>query len=166
MAPALSRSVCNKVQQEITSICVTSSRPPILTIVCPGRIWDPYAIPPTAIFGKVVEKVQDRFWNLMAMWSQIPMCLPNLLTQPFSQIPHRNLLNLNLHAWLLEPRLSRSKVSLRQWQHELRPHIVSTRSVYEAKWTIFTKLCHYNQVDFRAPPINSLPGQEVAAKYS
>ena len=26
-----------------------------------------------------------------------------LLTQPFNQIPHRNLTNLNLHAWLLEP---------------------------------------------------------------
>ena len=29
--------------------------------------------------------------------------VPNLLTQPFNQIPHRNLTNLNLHAWLLEP---------------------------------------------------------------
>ena len=28
--------------------------------------------------------------------------------------------NLNLHAWLLEPQQSRSKASLRQWQHELR----------------------------------------------
>ena len=36
------------------------------------------------------------------------------------QIPHRNLTNLNLHAWLLEPQQSRNKASLRQWQHELR----------------------------------------------
>ena len=33
---------------------------------------------------------------------------------------------------------------------------VSTRSVYEAKWTLFTKSCHSNQVDFRTPPIKSI----------
>ena len=63
------------------------------------------------------------FWDLVAMSSQIPLSLPllpNLLTQPFNQIPHRNLSNLNLHAWLLEPQQSRSKGSLRTWQQELR----------------------------------------------
>ena len=32
----------------------------------------------------------------------------------------------------------------------------STRSVYEAKWTIFTKWCITNQVDFRSPPVKSV----------
>ena len=32
----------------------------------------------------------------------------------------------------------------------------STRSVYEAKWTIFTKWCLSNKVDFRAPPVKSI----------
>ena len=32
----------------------------------------------------------------------------------------------------------------------------STRSVYEAKWTIFTKWCPSNQVDFRAPPLKAI----------
>ena len=62
-------------------------------------------------------------WDLVAMPSQIPLCLsnlPNLLTQPFNQGLHRSLSNLNLHAWLLEPQQSRSRASLRQWQHELR----------------------------------------------
>ena len=98
---------------------------------------DPYAFPPAAILGKVVEKLQDYwiilippgwpnmpwFWDLVAMSSQIPLCLPNLpnlVSQPFNQILHRNLSNLNLHAWLLEPQQSRSRDSLRQWQHELR----------------------------------------------
>ena len=31
-----------------------------------------------------------------------------------------------------------------------------TRSVYEAKWAIFTKWCITNQVDFRAPPVKSV----------
>ena len=107
---------------------------------------DPYAFPPAAILGKVVEKLQDYpfnriiliapgspnmswFWDLVAMSSQIPLCLPNLpnlVSQPFNQTLHRNLSNLNLHAWLIEPQQSRSRDSLRQWQHE------STRSVYEA----------------------------------
>ena len=101
---------------------------------------DAYAFPPTAIWGKVVEKLQDSpyrrliiiapgwpnmawFWDLVEMSSQIPLLLPqlpNLLTQPFNQTPHRSLTNLNLHAWLLEPQLSRSRVSLRQWQQELK----------------------------------------------
>ena len=100
---------------------------------------DPYAFPPAAIVGKVV-KLQDYpcnriiliapgwpnmpwFWDLVAMSSQIPLCLPSipkLVSQPFNQVLHRNLSNLNLHAWLLEPQQSRSKASLRQWQHELR----------------------------------------------
>ena len=31
-----------------------------------------------------------------------------------------------------------------------------TRSVYEAKWTTFTKWCLSNQVDFRAPPLKAI----------
>ena len=78
---------------------------------------DPYAFPPAAILGKVVEKLQDYpcnriiliapgwpnmpwFWDLVAMSSQIPLCLPNipnLVSQPFNQVLHRNLSNLNLH---------------------------------------------------------------------
>ena len=101
---------------------------------------DAYTFPSTAILGKVVEKLQDSpyqrliiiapgwpnmtwFWDLVEMSSQIPLLLPqlpNLLTQPFNQAPHRSLTNLNLHAWLLEPQLSRSRVSLRRWQQELR----------------------------------------------
>ena len=37
------------------------------------------------------------------------------------QIPHRNLTNLHLHAWLLEPQQSKNRASLRQWRQELRP---------------------------------------------
>ena len=101
---------------------------------------DAYAFPPTAILSKVVEKLLDSpcnsliliapgwpnmpwFWDLVEMSSQVPLslpALPNLLTQPFNQIPHRNLTNLNLHAWLLEPQQSKNRASLRQWQQELR----------------------------------------------
>ena len=36
------------------------------------------------------------------------------------------------------------------------PQRRSTRSVYEAKWAVFTKWCSTNQVDFRAPPVKSV----------
>ena len=36
------------------------------------------------------------------------------------------------------------------------PQRGSTRSVYEAKWAIFTKWCLSNQVDFRAPPLKAI----------
>ena len=36
------------------------------------------------------------------------------------------------------------------------PQRQSTRSVYEAKWTIFKKWCVTNQVDFRSPPVKSV----------
>ena len=128
----------------------------------PWEDFDLYALPPVAILGQVVEKLQDYscrrliliapgwpnmpwFCDLVTVSSQIPLCLPNPITQPFSQTQHRNLSNLNLHACRLKPQQSRSRASLRQWQHE------STRSVYEVKWTIFTKWCLSNQVDFRAP---------------
>ena len=95
---------------------------------------DLYAFLSVAILGKVVEKLQDYpcnriiliapgwpnmpwFWDLVAISSQIPLCLPNLLTPPFKQTLHRK---LNMHAWLLEHHLSRSRASLRQWQDELR----------------------------------------------
>ena len=94
--------------------------------------------------------------DLVAMSSQIPWTLPNLLTQPFNQIPYRNLTNLNLHAWLLEPQPSEQQgfseaVAARIEAHQRG----STRSVYKAKWTIFTKWCLTNQVDCRAPPVKS-----------
>ena len=39
---------------------------------------------------------------------------------PVNPIPHRNLTNLNLYAFLLEPQQSRNRASLRQWEHEWR----------------------------------------------
>ena len=36
------------------------------------------------------------------------------------------------------------------------PQRRATRSVYEAKWTIFTKWCLSNQVNFRAPPLKAI----------
>ena len=142
VASATSGPVCHQVQQQLPQFVSPVSDPQAWAVDALSLSWedlDPYAFPPAAILGKVV-KLQDYpcnriiliapgwpnmpwFWDLVAMSSQIPLCLPsipNLVSQPFNQVLHRNLSNLNLHAWLLEPQQSRSKASLRQWQHELR----------------------------------------------
>ena len=153
--PAVFQAVCARWHQPKVDLFATrfnNKLPQFVSPVPDPQAWavdalslswedlDPYAFPPAAILGKVVEKLQDYpcnriiliapgwpnmpwFWDLVAMSSQIPLCLPsipNLVSQPFNQVLHRNLSNLNLHAWLLEPQQSRSKASLRQWQHELR----------------------------------------------
>ena len=87
---------------------------------------------------------------------QIPLSLPNLLSHPFNQTPHRNLTSLNLHAWLLEPQQSRSRASLRQWQQELRPLKENPPDQSMRQVAIFTKWCITNQVGFRAPPVKSV----------
>ena len=76
-------------------------------------------------------------WDPVTMSSQIPLSLPNLLnllTQPFNQILHRNLTNINLNARPLEPQHSRSRASLEAVAARIEaPHRGSTRSVYEVK---------------------------------
>ena len=101
---------------------------------------DMYLFPPVSLMGKVVSKLSDHwyhrailiapgwpnmpwFWDLVELSAMVPLCLPHhpdLVTQPFNKARHRDLTSLNLHAWLLEPRPSRSKGSLAQWRQELR----------------------------------------------
>ena len=101
---------------------------------------DMYLFPPVSLMGKVVNKLSDHwyhrailiapgwpnmpwFWDLVELSAMVPLCLPHhpdLVTQPFNKARHRDLTSLNLHAWLLEPRPSRSKGFLAQWRQELR----------------------------------------------
>ena len=126
---------CHLAQQQTVSTCITGARSPNMvndTISLPWEDLDPYAFPLVAILGKWWRSYRTThageslwllllaqhawFWDLLIMSSQIPWYLSNLLSQPFNQTPHRNLSNLDLYAWLLEPPQSRSRASLRQWQ--------------------------------------------------
>ena len=143
MAPAPNRPICHEVQPQITSVCLSSTGLPGCSSRCtdsamggPGFIRLPTdrhigqsggeaaGLPMQETHSNCPGVAQHAwFWDLVNMSSQVPLSLPNLpnlLTQPFNQIPHRNLTNLNLHAWLLEPQRSKSRASLRQWQQELR----------------------------------------------
>ena len=86
---------------------------------------DGYDFPSTSLIANVINKIlrhdyrwiivitlgcpnMSLFWDMVNLKIQIPLCLPcqpNLLTQPFNRSQHRDLPNLNLHAWLLEPRV-------------------------------------------------------------
>ena len=99
-----------------------------------------YSFPPVSLLPQVVSKIRDQgchrmiliapgwpnmpwFWDLVDLSVQIPFTLPltrDLVTQPFNGLVHRNLQNLNLHAWLLEALPSGNTASLKRWQHELR----------------------------------------------
>ena len=106
----------------------------------PWQNLDAYAFPPVSLLNQVISKVVDQgclrmiliapgwpnmpwFWDLVNLSVQIPFSLPlqkDLVTQPFNGLPHRDLANLNLHAWLLEPLSFKDKGSLARWQQELR----------------------------------------------
>ena len=90
------------------------------------------------------------------MSSQIPLSLPNLLTQPLSDPSQKSDKSKSPH---MAPRASAIKelgFSAAVAARIEAPQRRSTRSVYEAKWTFFTKWCLTNQVDFRAPPVKSV----------
>ena len=142
MAPASDRPICHKVQPQVTSVCVSSTGHPGCSSGCTHSAMGGSGcirLPTDRHIGQSGREVtrlsmqethsdcprvaqRALVWDLVTMSSQVPLSLPslpNLLTQPFNQIPHRNLTNLNLHAWLLEPQKSKNRASLRQWQQEL-----------------------------------------------
>ena len=99
------------------------------------------------------------FWDLVNLSVQIPFTLPqqrDLVTQPFNGIPHRDLSNLNLHAWLLEPPSFKEKVSGEVAARIEAPQRLSTRAVYKSKWAIFVKWCGENKVDFRSATLSHI----------
>ena len=105
--PAVFQAVCSRWHQPKVDLFATrfnNKLPQFVSPVPDPQAWavdalslswedlDPYAFPPAAILGKVVEKLQDYpcnriiliapgwpnmpwFWDLVAMSSQIPLCL-------------------------------------------------------------------------------------------
>ena len=137
VAPATDRPFCYEVQQQVASVYVTSAGSPghcsrftQSAMGGSGCICLPTSSHLKQSGGEVaklpLQKI-DSYCPGMAQHALVlgpsgnvqpdpidPAHLPNLLTQPFNQIPHRNLTNLNLHAWLLKPQQSRNRASLSQ----------------------------------------------------
>ena len=138
---------------------------------------DAYAFPPTALLSKVVEKVTglsmqeahlDCPWvaqhALVLGSSDYVQSGPPEPAQPskpadttIQSDPSQK--SDKSKSKCLAPRASTIKEQGFSEAVAARieaPQRGSTRSVYEAKWTIFTKWCVTNKVDFRAPPVNSV----------
>ena len=118
VAPTPNSPSCNKVQQ-VTSVHATSPRLPSLDIRCTQYTLGGsglVCLPTSSHSGQgggqtkglpiAGESWLHRGWGwggggggeggpVLCLFN-----LPNLLSQPFNQIPHKNLWNLNLHAWL------------------------------------------------------------------
>ena len=108
----------------------------VVALSLPWENLDACGFPPVSLLNQVISKVMDQgcrrmiliapgwpnmpwFWDLVNLSVQIPFQLPlqrDLVTQPFNGLLHRNLRNLNLHAWFLEPLPFRNKGSLTKWQ--------------------------------------------------
>ena len=142
---APSGHVCNKVQLQTSPICVSSAGPQCLGIGRPDSLLgEPghVCLSPSVVTGQggqqtIGPSLQESDPNspglaqhAMVLGSGGTVVLDSSLP-PHSSRPtdtaiqqgmacHRDLTNLNLHAWLLEPRQSRSRVSLVQWRRKLR----------------------------------------------
>ena len=136
---------------------------------------DAYAFPPAAILGKVVEKLQacpckrmicSRVAQHVLVLGSSGHVQPNPTKSAQPAQPVNTALQSDpsqksdqSKSPCMAPRASAIKEQGFFEAMAARieaPQRGSTRSVYEAKWTIFTKWCLSNQVDFRAPPVKSI----------
>ena len=140
MAPTTDRPVCYEVQQQVASLCVSNTGSPGRGIGCTqstmggyGRIRLPSDSHPgqgsRETMGHPLHEVHS---HCPGMAQHALVLGPSGHVQPdpiesaqpvntaLQSDPSQKSENLNLHAWLLEPQQSRNRVSLRQWQQELK----------------------------------------------
>ena len=175
--PPPSGSVCHKVQQQTPTICLTGPTPPGLGSGCSqpvlggtgpiclptsSHLWQsdgeiaglplqqdhldcPRVAQHALVLGSSGTVQSDPFVPAQETRLSVSAVQPGPTQEPVKSEPT-----------CLAPRASAIKKQGLSEAVAARieaPQRRSTRSVYEAKWTIFTKWCLSNQVDFRAPPL-------------
>ena len=180
VAPSSSGPVCHQIQQQTSTVCLTGPRPPGLGGGCtqpvlggPGPIRLPTGshlgqsggeapglplqqdnpdctrVAQHALFLGPGSNVQpDPTVSAQHTQPGVSAIQPGPSQEPDESEPTR-----------LAPRASAIKEQGFSEAVAARieaPQRGSTRSIYEAKWTIFTKWCISSQVDFRAPPITAI----------
>ena len=180
VAPAPGGPVCHQVQQQTTTVCLTSPGPSGLGSGCTQPVMGgprPICFPTNSHLGQSGGEVaglpmqQDNSnYPRVAQHALVLGSSGNVqsdFTVPFNHSqssssaiqpgPAQELVKPELTC--LAPRASAIKEHGFSEAVAARieaPQRRSTRSVYEAKWTIFTKWCLSNQVDFRAPPLKAI----------
>ena len=177
VAPAKSGPVWHQIQQQTTTVCVTGSRPSRLGSGCTqpvlgksGPIWLPTSSHLGQSGGEVtgLSLQQDHFDRpRVAQHALVLGSSGNVQSgRSVSAQPAQSGISaiqpdpaqepVKSEFTCLAPRATAIKEQGFSEAVAARieaPQRGSTRSVYEAKWTIFTKWCLSNQVDFRAPPL-------------
>ena len=180
VAPSYSGPVCHQIQQQTVSVCVPSSRPTGLGSGCPQPVLGPLGplcISTSSHLGQSGGEADgqplqqnDSDCSRVAQHALVlgsgdhvepDSSLPAQPAQPSDSTIQSDLTQEfdQSEPPCLAPRASRIKEQGFSEAVAARieaPQRRSTRSVYEAKWTIFTKWCDSHQVDFRSPPIKAI----------
>ena len=180
VAPASDRPICHEVQPQVTSVCLSSTGHPGCSSGCThsamggsGRIRLPtdrhigqsggeaFGLPLQEIHSDcsglaqhaLVLGLGDHVQPGPSQPAQPAQSVDTALQSDPSQKSDKS------KSPCLAPRATRIKEQGFSEAVAARieaPQRKSTRSVYEAKWTIFKKWCVTNQVDFRSPPVKSV----------
>ena len=180
MAPTSNRPVCHEVQPQVTSVCVSSPRLLSCGSGCshtamggPGCICLPTDRHLGQSGGEVTGlPVQETHSNcsrvaqhalVLGLGDHVQSSSPQLAKSAQSAVttlqPDPSQKSDQSKPSCMAPRataIRKQGFSEAVAARIEAPQRRSTRSVYEAKWAIFTKWCITNQVDFRSPPIKSV----------
>ena len=179
VAPTPSGPVCHQVQQQTTSVCITGPRPSGLGSGCTQPILGgpgPIRLPTGSHLGQSGEtpglplQQYNPDCTRVAQHALVLGPGSNVKPDPTVSAQHTQPSVSAIQpgpsqepgeseSACLAPRSSAIKEQGFSEAVAARieaPQRRSTRSVYEAKWTIFTKWCLSNQVDFRAPLLKAI----------
>ena len=180
VAPAPSGPVCHQIQQQTATVCVTGPRPPGMGSGCTQPLLGepgPIRLSTSSHLGQSGGEVAGL--PLQQNNSDCPRVAQHALVLGSSgnvqSNPTVSAQHTKLSVSAIQPGSSQEPVKSEPTRLAPRASAIkeqgfseavaarieatqrgSTRSVYEAKWTIFTKWCLSNQVDFRAPPLKAI----------
>ena len=177
---ATSGPVCHQVQQQTTTVCITGTRPPGLGSGCTRPVLGgpgPIRLPTGSHLGQSGGEapglpLQQNNSDCSRVAQHALFLGPGSNVKPDPTVsaqhtqpsvsaiqPGPSQEPVESEPTYLAPRASAIKEQGFSEAVAARieaPQRRSTRSVYEPKWTIFTKWCLSNQVDFRAPPLKAI----------
>ena len=176
-APAPSGPVCHQVQQQTITVCVTGSRPPGMGSGCTQSVLGrsgPICLSTSSHLGQSGGEVaglpmQQNHTDCTGVARHALVLGPSGHVQSDLTVPAQSgdstiqpdpaQESVKPEHSCLAPRATAIKeqgFSEAVAAQIEAPQRGSTRSVYEAKWTIFTKWCLSNQMDFMAPPLKAI----------
>ena len=180
VAPTSSGPVCHQVQQQTSTVCLTGPRPPGLGSGCTQPLLGgpgPIRLPTGSHLGQSGGEatglpLQQNNSDCTRVAQHALVLGPGSNVKPDPSVsaqhaqpsvsaiqPGPSQEPGESEPTCLAPRASAIKEQGFSEAVAARieaPQRRSTRSVYEAKWTIFKKWCLSNQVDFRSPPLKAI----------